>query len=71
MTIFDQVSLAFVAICAVGIAYLILVQPLREWLSDTPNQKRKPKHGPTGGRAAGISAMSDLSLLADEVDIGR
>jgi hypothetical protein len=44
MTTLDQISLVFVAVCAVGVAYLVLVEPIRQWLHDLRGKKRKPKH---------------------------
>jgi hypothetical protein len=34
MTTLDRISLGFVAVCAIGIAYLILVEPIRQRLHD-------------------------------------
>jgi len=43
MTTLDQISLGFVAVCAIGIAYLILVEPIRQWLHDQQGKKKKSK----------------------------
>jgi hypothetical protein len=44
MTTLDQISLGFVAVCAIGIAYLILVEPIRQRLRDDRGKKKKSKH---------------------------
>jgi len=43
MNMLDQISLIFVAVCAVGIAYLVFVEPIRQWLSDLRDKRKKPK----------------------------
>jgi hypothetical protein len=40
MTTLDQISLVFVGVCAVGIAYLVLVEPVRQWLLETRRNTR-------------------------------
>ena len=44
MTTLDQISLVFVGVCAVGIAYLVFVEPVRQWLHDIKDKKKHPKH---------------------------
>ena len=44
VTTLDQISLGFVAVCAIGIAYLILVEPIRQRLPDDRGKKKKSKH---------------------------
>ena len=44
MTAFDKISLAFVGICAIGVAYLVLVEPIREWLHDRRHSRKNSKH---------------------------
>ena len=43
MNTLDQISLLFVGVCAVGIAYLIFVEPIRQWLYDLRDKRKKPK----------------------------
>lgn len=43
MTTMDQISLGFVAVCAIGVAYLVLVEPIRQRLQDDRGKKKKPK----------------------------
>jgi hypothetical protein len=40
MTTLDQISLGFVAVCAIGIGYLILVEPIRQRLHDDRRKKK-------------------------------
>ena len=44
MTTLDQICLVFVGVCAIGIAYLVLVEPMRQWIHDLRGKKKKPKH---------------------------
>ena len=44
MTTLDQISLVFVGVCAVGIAYLVFVEPVRQWLHDIKDKKKHPRH---------------------------
>jgi hypothetical protein len=44
MTTLDQISLGFVAVCAIGISYLILAEPIRQRLHDDRRKKKKSKH---------------------------
>jgi len=43
MNIIDRVSLLFVGVCVAGIAYLLVVEPIRQRLQDR-DKKKKPKH---------------------------
>jgi hypothetical protein len=44
MTTLDQISLVFVGVCAIGIAYLVFVEPVRQWLQDIKDKKKQPRH---------------------------
>lgn len=43
MNALDQISLVFVGVCAVGIAYLVFVEPLRQWLHELRNKRKRTK----------------------------
>ena len=49
------------SVCAIGIAYLVLIEPMCEWLDDLRHRKNKPKkpfamHIPMAKYRAGSSA---------------
>jgi hypothetical protein len=44
MTTLDEISLVFVGACTAGIAYLVLVEPVRQWLHNLRGKRRKQKH---------------------------
>lgn len=44
MTTLDEICLVFVGVCTAGIAYLIIVEPVRERLRGSQRQTKKPKH---------------------------
>ncbi|HYA06905.1 MAG TPA: hypothetical protein VEF90_13530 [Xanthobacteraceae bacterium] len=43
MNALDRISLIFVGVCAVGVAYLVFVEPIRQWLYGLRDKNKKPK----------------------------